>query len=62
MLFRSVAQEGARIRAVRRTHLWSILKERTAGIPELSLVVAELEAIEQVHCLLFPMIPPFLIG
>ena len=57
-----VAQEEARIRAVRRTHLWSILKERTAGIPELSLVVAELEAIEQVHCLLFSMIPPSLLG
>ena len=57
-----VAQEEARIRAVRRTHLWSILKERTAGIPKMSLVVAELEAIEQVHCLLFSIFSPFLLG
>ena len=57
-----VAQEEARIRAVRRAHLWSILKERTAGIPELSLVVAELEAIEQVHCFLFSVFPPFFLG
>ena len=56
------AQEEARIRAVRRAHLWSILKERIAGILELSLVVAELEAVEQVHCLFFFVSPPFFLG
>ena len=47
------AQEEARVRAIRRAYLWSVLRERTAGIPELSQLVAELEAIEQVITLTF---------
>ena len=56
------AQEEARIRAVRRAYLWSILRERAAEIPELSPVVAELEAIEQVCGLLFFVFPSFSSG
>ena len=46
-------QEEARVRAIRRAHLMATLKERTAGIPGLSPLWAELEAIEQVSTLTF---------
>ena len=42
------AQEEARVRALRRAQLLAALKEKTAGIPEASLLWNEVEAIEQV--------------
>ena len=42
------AQEEARVRALRRAQLLAALKVKTAGIPEASVLWAELEVIEQV--------------
>ena len=46
------AQEEARVHALRRAQLLAALKEKTAGIPEASLLWEELEAIEQVNVVL----------
>ena len=48
------AQEEARVRALRRAQLLAALKEKTAGIPEASLLWEELEAIEQVSVVVPP--------
>ena len=50
------AQEEARVRALRRAQLLVALKEKTAGIPGASLLLGELEAIEQVS-IAFPPAP-----
>ena len=42
------AQEEARVRALRRAQLLAALREKTAGIPGVSALWTELEAIEQV--------------
>ena len=47
------AQEEARVRAIRRAHLMSTLKERTTRIPGLSPLWDKLEAIEYVSTLNF---------
>ena len=46
------AQEEARERALRRAQLLAALKERTAGIPEVSQLWEEFDAIEQVSVVL----------
>ena len=43
-----VAQEKARMRALRRSHLLAALREKTAGIPGAPALWSELEGIEQV--------------
>ena len=50
------AQEEARMRALHRAQLLVASKEKTAGIPEASLLWGELEAIEQVN-VAFPPAP-----
>ena len=47
-IFGPVAQEEARVRALQRAQLLAALREKTAGIPGVSALWTELEAIEQV--------------
>ena len=51
-----VTQEEVRVRALRRAQLLAALKEKTAGIPEASLLWEELEPIERVS-VVFPSTP-----
>ena len=55
-IFGPSAQEEARMRALHRAQLLAALKDKTAGIPEASLLWGELEAIEQVS-VVFPPTP-----
>lgn len=49
------AQEEARVRAIRKAHLWAALREQTAGTPALARVVEELETLDLVRStILFP--------
>ena len=44
----SGAQEEARVRAIRKAHLWAALRKQTAGTPALSRIMEELKTLDLV--------------